>query len=90
MQFRLLTFQSDNGKEFKGSVKQFCRIEKIRIVQSWPYKPRAQGGVCEGGGGGREGYHSVLRNKICFDMVTQGWSGTNCVKNFPILHEMLK
>ena len=55
MQFRLLTFQSDNGKEFKGSVKQFCRIEKIRIVQSWPYKPRAQGGVCEGGGGGEGG-----------------------------------
>ena len=49
-----VTLQSDNGKEFKGSVKRFCRMKKIRMVQSPPYSPRVQGKV--------EGSHHVLRN----------------------------
>ena len=36
------TLRSDNGKEFKGSVKRFCRMKKIRMVQSRPYSPRVQ------------------------------------------------
>ena len=70
------TLQSDSGKEFKGSVKRFCRMQKIRMVQSRPYNPIAQGKV--------ERSHRVLRNKMPFDMVTQTWSDTNWVKIYQI------
>ena len=63
------TLQQDNGKEFKGSMKN------MRMVQSRPYNPRAQGKV------GRS--HHVFRNKISFDMVTQTRPGTNWVKDLP-------
>ena len=66
------TLQPDDGKEFKGSVKLFCRMKKIRMVQFWPYNPRVQGQV--------ERSRRVLRNKILFDMVSQMWSSTNWVK----------
>ena len=63
----LQTLQSDNGKEFKGSVKRFCRMLKIRMVQARPYNPKAQGKVGHS--------HHVLKNKISFDMVIQKRSG---------------
>ena len=69
------TLQSDNGEEFKGSVKRFYQMKKIRMVQSRPYNPKAQGKVVQP--------HRVLRNKISFDMVTQTRSGTKCVKDLP-------
>ena len=69
------TLQSDNGKEFKRSAKRFCRMKKIRRIQSRPYNPRAQGKV--------EQSDRVQRNKISFDMVTQIRSVTNWIKNLP-------
>ena len=50
-------------------------MKEIRMVQSRPYNPKAQGKV--------EWSHRVLRNKLYFDKVTQTWSGTNWVKNLP-------
>ena len=69
------TIQSDNGKEFKGYVKRFCKKNKIRMVQSRPYNPKAQGKV--------ERSHRVLRNKISYDMLSQAKSGSNWAKNLP-------
>ena len=72
----LETLQSDYGIEFKVSVKPFCRIKKIRMVQSRPCNPMAQGKV--------ERSHRVLRNKVSFDMVSQTQSGPNWVKNVQV------
>lgn len=67
--------QSDNGKEFKGSVKSYCTKNKIRMVQSRPYNPKAQGKV--------ERSHRALRKKMMYDLMTQKKSGVNWVKNLP-------
>ena len=67
--------QLDNGKKLKGSVKQFHRMKKIRMVQSRPYNSRDRGKV--------EWSHRVMRNKILFDMVAQIRSDTNWVKDLP-------
>ena len=69
------TLQSDNGKEFKGYVKRFCQKNKIKMIQSQPYNPRAQGKF--------ERSHRDLRKKIAFDMLNQKRTGTNWVKNLP-------
>ena len=37
------TLQSDNGKEVKGNVKRLCQKKKIKMIQSRPYNPSAQG-----------------------------------------------
>ena len=69
------TLKSDNGKEFKVNVKRFCQKKKIKMMQSRPYNPRAQGKV--------ERSHRVLRKKVAFDMLTQKHTGINWVKNLP-------
>ena len=63
------TCQSDNGKEVKGSVKRFCQMKKIRMVQSRSYNPSAQGKV--------KWSHCAMKNKISFGMVAKTQSGTN-------------
>ena len=50
------TPQLDNGKEFKELVNQFCRMRKMRMVQSRPYNLKGQGKVKRS--------HRVLRNKL--------------------------
>ena len=61
--------QSDNGGEFKKDVKQYCKRNKIKMIRSRPYNPKAQGKV--------ERSHRVLRNKINYDMVKQCKTGVN-------------
>ena len=66
--------QSGNGKEFKESVKQFCRMKKMRMVLFQEHNPRARK---------VERSYRVLRKEITFDMITQARSGTNWAKNLP-------
>lgn len=67
--------QSDNGGEFKKSVKKYCQEKKIRMITSRPYNPKAQGKV--------ERSHRVLRQKIHYDLMTQRDVGVNWAKNVP-------
>ena len=63
------TRQPDNEKEVKRSVKRFCRMKKIRMVQSRSYNTSVQGNV--------KWSHCALKNKISFGMVAKTQSGTN-------------
>lgn len=65
--------QSDNGKEFKGSVKTMLRMLKVKTVNSRPYRPQSQGKV--------ERCQRVLRKKILYDLLTMKKRGVNWVEN---------
>ena len=65
--------QSDQGKEFYGSVKHYCERKKIKVIKTRPYHPQSQGKV--------ERSHRSPRQKIAFDLITHEHVGVNWVKN---------
>ena len=73
--------QNDNGGEFKKGVKQFCKGNKINMIKSRPYNPKAQGKV--------ERSHRVLRKKIYYDMSKMKKNRVNWVKNLPMYMKCL-
>jgi len=67
--------QSDNGKEFQGSVKRLLVQKNVRIVRSRPYHPESQGKV--------ERCHRTLRRKIQYDMTQKRSAGSNWIEALP-------
>ena len=67
--------QSDNGGEFKKDVEKFCIKSKIKMLRCHSYNPRVLGKV--------ERSHCVLRQKICYNLMTHKKSGVNWVRNLP-------
>ena len=66
--------QMDNGKEFKGKVLSLCKSLKIRVINSRPYHPQAQGKV--------ERVHRSLHNKMRYDLLKRK-HGVNWVRALP-------
>ena len=64
----------DNGKEFKGKVLNLCKSLKIRVINSRPYHPQAQGKV--------ERVHRSLHSKMRYDLFKRK-QGVNWVKALP-------
>lgn len=67
--------QSDNGGEFKRHVKEFCTVNKVKMVRCRPYHPQSQGKV--------ERSHRVLRQKLHYDMAKKKKHGVNWAKQLP-------
>ena len=74
-----LITQTDQGKEFEGSVRRFLLERGIKFIQSSPFHPQSQGKV--------ERMHRTLRRMIGFDIATTGVS--NWVKNAGIYQRNL-
>ena len=65
--------QSDNTGQPKKDVKQFCKRNKINMIKSRPYNPKAQAKV--------ERSHRMLRKRIYYDMIKMKKNGVNWVSN---------
>ena len=76
-----IVIQSDQGSEFKGAMKKFCRRLGIKIICSRPYHPQSQRKV--------ERSHRSLRAKMEYDFIKMGEKVVNWVKNLPTYQRIL-
>ena len=77
-----LVIQSDQGREFKGAVKNLCR-DMIYTIYSRPYHPQSQGKV------ERSRSHRALREKMIYDFLRMSKKGVNWMKELPIYQRVL-
>ena len=62
-----LVIQSDQGREFKGTVKRLCRDMTVKTIYSRPYHPQSQGKV--------ERSHRALREKMTYNFLRMSKKG---------------